>query len=207
MTKFCTTVLALALVWAAGASRASAQDNMKGMQGMSHGEHMGKMGFDYKATVLDDIKDTETKFLGLAKAIPADKYTWRPEQGVRSVSEVFLHVASAAYGMPGFIGAAPDPGFNRQGFETSTTDKDKVIEQINKSFAHLESAVENEPQADLGKETKIFGGHESTHGAVLFMIITDLHEHLGQMIAYARMNKVVPPWTAARMASMHKSSM
>lgn len=207
MIKFCislcTCVLAFAFVSTIGASRASAQDNMKGMQGEAH-EHMG---FDYKASVLSDIKDTEKKFVGLAQAIPADKYTWRPGDGVRSVSEVFLHIAGANFGMPGFLGAAPAEGFNRQGFEKSTTDKDKVIEQLNKSFAYLESAVEKEPNADLTKETKIFGGHEATHGEVLFMIITDLHEHLGQMIAYARMNGVVPPWTAARQAAPHKSTM
>lgn len=166
---------------------------MKGMKGMN--------GFNYKAAVLSDIKDTEKKFVGLAQAIPQDKYTWRPGEGVRSVSEVFLHIAGANYGMPGFLGAAPAEGFSRQGFEKSTTDKDKVIEQLNKSFAYLESAVENEPEADLGKQVKIFGGREATHGDVLFMIITDLHEHLGQMIAYARTNNVVPPWTAARQAA------
>jgi len=155
-------------------------------------------GFDFKTASLADIKDSESKFVDLAKAIPADKYTWRPGEGVRSVSEVFLHIASANYGLPTMLGAAPAEGFNRQGFEKSTTEKDKVIEQLNKSFAYLESAVDKTSDAELNKRMKLFGGKEGTGGDILFLIITDLHEHLGQMIAYARMNSVVPPWSAAR---------
>jgi len=174
---------AFALIATAGAARALAQ---------------ASGGFDFKTASLADIKDSESKFVDLAKAIPADKYTWRPGEGVRSVSEVFLHIASANYGLPTMLGAAPAVGFNRQGFEKSTTDKDKVIEQLNKSFAYLESAVDKTSDAELNKRMKLFGGKEGTGGDILFLIITDLHEHLGQMIAYARMNSGVPPWSEAR---------
>lgn len=187
MRKFSTLAVAFALLVTAGATRSFAQESA---------------GFSFKTASLDDIKDTETKFVDLAKAIPADKYTWRPGEGVRSVSEVFLHIASANYGLPRMMGAAPAEGFNRQGFETSTTDKDKVIEQLNKSFAYLESAVDKASDADLQKHVKMFGGKEGPEGDVLFLIVTDLHEHLGQMIAYARVNNVTPPWTAAREKNM-----
>jgi uncharacterized damage-inducible protein DinB len=179
-------VMAFALFITAGATRTPAQASAS------------STSFDFKAASLADIKDCESKFVGLAKAIPADKYTWRPGDGVRSISEVFLHIASANYGLPTMIGAAPAEGFNRQGFEKFTTDKDKVIEQLNKSFSYLEASVDKASDADLQKHMKLFGGKEGNGGDILFLIITDLHEHLGQMIAYARMNNVVPPWTAAR---------
>lgn len=181
--KSVTFAAAFVLVFTCGAARTLAQ---------------ASSGFDFKAASLADIKDSESKFVGLAKAIPADKYTWRPGEGVRSVSEVFLHIASANYGLPTMLGAAPAEGFNRQGFEKSTTDKDKVVEQLNKSFAYLETSIEKASDADLNKHMKLFGGKDGTGGDILFLIITDLHEHLGQMIAYARLNSVVPPWTAAR---------
>lgn len=185
MTKFSTFAMALALLVTTGTTRTSAQGS-------------ASAGFDFRTASLADIKDAESKFVGLAKAIPADKYTWRPGEGVRSVSEVFLHIASANYGLPTMMGAAPAEGFNRQGYEKSTTDKDKVIDQLNKSFAYLESAMEKTSEADLQKHMKVPGGKEGYGGDILFLIITDLHEHLGQMIAYARANNVVPPWTAIR---------
>jgi uncharacterized damage-inducible protein DinB len=183
MRKLTICILALASLSLASPSRTRAQ---------------GTSAFDFKAASLTDIKDTESKFVGLAKAIPQEKYTWRPGDGVRSVSEVFLHIASANYGLPPMMGATPPEGFNRQGFEKSTTDKNQIVEQLTKSFAYLETSVEKMSQADIEKHVKMFGGKEGTGGDVLFLVITDLHEHLGQMIAYARQNSVVPPWTAAR---------
>lgn len=190
MRKLSTCLFALALLATAGATRSFAQGS--GSMGSM------PMGFDFKAASLADIKDADSKFVGLAKAIPAEKYTWRPGEGVRSVAEVFLHLASANYGLPPMMGAAPAEGFNRQGFEKSTTDKDKIVDQLSKSFAYLEASVEKASPADIEKHVKLFGGKEGTGGDVLFLIITDLHEHLGQMIAYARVNNVTPPWTAAR---------
>lgn len=195
MRRLSTLALGFALLLTAGATRTFAQ----GMGGMgSMGSNSSSMGFDFKAASLADIKDSETKFVGLAKAIPAEKYTWRPGDGVRSVAEVFMHIASANYGLAPMMGAARAEGINPRELEKSTTDKDKVVDQLGKSFAYLENAVQNTSDADLQKHVKMFGGKEGTGGDVLFLIITDLHEHLGQMIAYARMNNVVPPWTAAR---------
>jgi hypothetical protein len=73
------------------------------------------------------------------------------------------------------------------------TDKAKVVEQLKASFAHLRTAMEG--ATDLAKATKLFG-RDNTYGGSQVLIITHLHEHLGQSIAYARMNKVTPPWSA-----------
>ena len=133
--------------------------------------------------------------MDLAQAIPADKYTWRPESGTRSVSELFLHVASANYGIPTMMsGTEPAPGFHREGFEKSTTDKAKIIEQLNDSFAYAIAAVKKMSNADFAKAEKKLGP-DANDGDVIYILVTHNHEHLGQSIAYARMNGITPPWT------------
>lgn len=152
-----------------------------------------------RGQLLNDLNAVEEKLVGLAEAIPADKYTWRPEKGVRSVSEVFLHVAGANYGFPTVWGAQPPAGFERKGFEQSTTDKAKVIAALKQSYDHIRQVVTQMPDSELDKRVNLFG-REVPVSTVLFVIATHQHEHLGQAIAYARMNGVVPPWTAAREA-------
>jgi uncharacterized damage-inducible protein DinB len=154
---------------------------------------------DNRQAFLDDLKDMEEKMVGLAEAFPQDKYTWRPGEGVRSVSEVFLHLASGYFGFPTLWGVPPPAGFEFKGFDKSTTDKAKIIQQLKQSYAHMREAVEKIPDADLDKPVNFFGTKTTVNG-VLFLIAAHLHEHLGQAIAYARINGVVPPWTAAREA-------
>ena len=105
-----------------------------------------------RAEFLNELNSQEEKFVRLAEAIPADKYTWRPAEGVRSVSEVFLHVAAANYNLPHVFGVEPPPGFKLQGFEKSTTDKTKVIASLKEAFAHMRQAVLNMPDADVEKQ-------------------------------------------------------
>jgi len=151
--------------------------------------------YDMKAQALVDLQQLQKKYLDLAQAIPADKYTWRPEPGTRSVSELFLHVAAANYGIPTMMtGTEPPAGFHREGFEKSTTDKAKVIEQLNESFAYAEAAVKKMSNADFAKAEKKLGP-DANDGDVIYILVTHNHEHLGQSIAYARMNGVTPPWT------------
>src|ERR1700761_9286024 len=88
-----------------------------------------------RAEFLNELKTQEDKFVSLANAIPADKYTWRPAEGVRSISEVFLHVAAANFNLPKLIGVPPPPGFKVQGFDKSTTDKTKIIQSLQDAFA------------------------------------------------------------------------
>lgn len=152
--------------------------------------------YDMKAQSALDLEMMQKKIVSLAEAIPAHKYTWRPEPGVRSISELFLHIAAANYNFPTMMtGVAPATGFEGKGFEKSTTDKARVIEQLNKSFAYAIAAVNHMSNADFAKpETKL--GPEAIAGDVIYLMVTHAHEHLGQSIAYARMNGVMPPWTA-----------
>lgn len=147
----------------------------------------------FRDMFLDQLKDVETKVVGLAKAVPEEKYNWRPEEGVRSVKEVFLHIAFANYFLPSFIGAKLPAGIS-PAMETAPADKAKVLETVKSSFAHIRKVVSNLPDADLDKQTKFFG-QEMTYREMLFLTANHMHEHLGQSIAYARTNHVTPPWS------------
>jgi uncharacterized damage-inducible protein DinB len=154
--------------------------------------------YDMKAQSLFDLEDMHKKFVRLAEAIPAEKYTWRPGDGVRSISEAFLHVADMNFQMPLAIGATPAPGYKKEGYDKSTTDKAAIIEQLSQSFRYVHAYVEQMTNADFAKpETKF--GSEANAGDIIYIIITDDHEHLGQSVAYARVNGIVPPWTADAM--------
>jgi uncharacterized damage-inducible protein DinB len=196
MKRFCSLACACVLLLSVGAMPANAQAS-----GSTTGTTPAAAPiFDLQAKFLDDMKDLQTKFVGLAQAIPQDKYTWRPGDGVRSVSEVFLHVALGNYYLTSALGAKLPEGITPSpAFEKSTTDKAAVIEALNKSFDFMTSNIQGMSESDLAKGHQLFG-RPSTSDDVLFTIVTDLHEHLGQQIAYARINGVVPPWTAARQA-------
>ncbi|MBI1355408.1 MAG: DUF1572 domain-containing protein [Acidobacteria bacterium] len=151
----------------------------------------------YKDEALARVNQLEQKFIGLAKAMPQDTMTWRPMEGVRSVSELYLHIAGADLGLTAAIGTPPPAGFDRKGYEQSTTDKAKIVAELEKGFAHMKKAINALPDGGQENATKIFGRDTTLRGAT-WTLLEHASEHLGQAIAYARSNKVVPPWTAAR---------
>ena len=148
----------------------------------------------YRAEFLKEMQYFEGRFTQLAEAIPADKFTWRPAAGVRSVAEVLLHVAGANQGLPGMAGIKPPAGFSMQGYEASTTDKARIIAEVKKSFDHIRAAASQMKDADADKAMKVFG-MDMTGRSFSFFMARHLGEHLGQLIAYARVNGVVPPWS------------
>jgi uncharacterized damage-inducible protein DinB len=146
----------------------------------------------FQAEFLTDLDDVQKKVLALAAAVPADKYAWRPAEGVRSISEVFMHIAGGNYFLATFTGAAI-PADMPQEIE-KIADKNRVQSEVEKSFAFVRSLAKNASDADLDKPITMFG-KPSTERAVFTAILNHVHEHLGQSIAYARMNGVVPPWS------------
>lgn len=141
------------------------------------------------------LDDAQTKLTQLAEAIPQEKYSWRPGQGVRSVSEVFMHVASSNYYFPQFVGAQVQSPLGRDA-ENTVTNKAEVVASLKRAFDQMRTVMSNVRDADLDKTTSIFG-RQSTYRYALLLAVTHAHEHLGQMIAYARSNGVVPPWSMA----------
>lgn len=151
---------------------------------------------DWRSEFTAVMQGAADKYVQLAEAIPADKYNWRPATGVRSVAEVLLHIAGANYGLAGRLGAAPPQGVNMRGFEQSTTDKAQIVAHVRAAFAHFKSAVEAFPADQATKMVPFFGPPEITARHFLYFSADHNGEHLGQLIAYARSNGVVPPWSA-----------
>ena len=151
---------------------------------------------DYKSEGAARVKALETKIVGLAEAMPQSAYSWRPMEGVRSVSELFLHVASANFRLVGMLGGKAPEGMDFKNWETATTDKAEIVAKLKESFAHLEKVIEGIDASKADEPVKVFG-RDSTRRGALWTITEHLSEHLGQGIAYARSNKVVPPWSAS----------
>jgi uncharacterized damage-inducible protein DinB len=149
----------------------------------------------YRAEFLRELEYLESRFVRLAEQMPAEKYTWRPAEGVRSVSEVFLHVAGANFGLTRRIGTPSPAGFTPQDYDKTTTDKAQVVQRLKESFAHMRAAAIKASDADADKTMPWFGGSTITQRGFLTFVARHAGEHLGQSIAYARMNGVVPPWT------------
>ena len=150
-----------------------------------------------KASFLADLDTMQKKYVGLAEAFPPDKYTWRPMDGVRSVSEVLMLVAFEGYNfVPTSFGAKPaDLGSKEEASKLRTlSDKTQVIAHLNKGFAHAKQALEAVDPATLTGKRKLFGAERNSIDIAL-LVGGDMHEHLGQLIAYARMNHIVPPWS------------
>lgn len=148
-----------------------------------------------RAELVKELESAERKLVALAEAIPQDKYSWRPAEGVRSVSEVFVHVAVANLMIPGMAGVPAATGITlARDAEKTMTDKAQVVNALRQSFAHAKNAVTSMSDADLDTAAQLFG-QPSTKRGVLLLIATHAHEHTGQQIAYARMMGIAPPWS------------
>lgn len=152
--------------------------------------------YDMKAQALIDLQGVNKKCVDLAQAIPADKLTWRPSADSRSFAEVFLHVAGERYGILSMMGANPPAGFKPKEFEKSTTDRNRIVEDLNQSWNFTSTTINEMNNADFAKLLPKLGP-QANEGDVIYILVADAHEHLGQLVAYARQNGIVPPWTVA----------
>lgn len=147
-----------------------------------------------RADLIAQFDDAAGKLVQLAQAIPQTQYTWRPAPGVRSVSEALLHVANANFFIPSFAGVAVPEGATAGG-ETGT-DRAQIVDRLKRAADHVRAAIRGVRDADLDKPTTMFG-RQTTYRNALLLTVVHAHEHLGQMIAYARANNITPPWSAA----------
>jgi uncharacterized damage-inducible protein DinB len=134
------------------------------------------------------------QLIALAEAIPAEKYSWRPAPGVRSVSEVFMHIALANFYLLSVTGPKLPADMTSNDLEKTVTKKADVIQWLKRSLAAVKTARANLKPGDLERKVKIEGKTVNVDGMYLRIIIHD-NEHMGQLVAYARMNGIVPPWS------------
>ena len=133
------------------------------------------------------------QLVSLAEAIPEQKFGWRPGFGVRSTSEVFMHIAFGNYWLLDQAGGKiPDetPDIPPD-LEKKVKAKAEVIRWLKNSLGAVKRAY---PDTDRAKRVR-FLGTDTTSDAVFLRILVHNHEHMGQLIAYARVLGVVPPWS------------
>ncbi|MGE3178650.1 MAG: DinB family protein [Vicinamibacterales bacterium] len=148
-----------------------------------------------KAYYLADLEALRVKFVGLAEAFPADKLSFRPMDGVRSTAEVLMLLATEGYGYaPGAVGAPPAMPREEMQKLRAISDKAQIIDHLNKGFAYAKTEIGKIDAATLTGKRKM-GNNERNAVESIGAVLGDMHEHLGQLIAYARMNKIVPPWS------------
>jgi uncharacterized damage-inducible protein DinB len=160
--------------------------------------------------ILNSFQSAAGRSLELAKAIPQDKLAWRPMEGVRSFGEVFVHMAGSTLLFCSYAGAKIPDGpahdlatvYMKRGFEmpeifaseAAIKDKAKITAVMEQSFQQARDLIRNMPDAQLEKSVDFFGRPSTVRG-VLILMAEHLGEHLGQAIAYARVNHIVPPWS------------
>lgn len=149
----------------------------------------------------NDVTGVEKKLADLAAIMTEQQFDWRPADGVRTVREVLLHVASDNYLLPAMQGFTPDPATGittdyqtAVAFEKRALPKDSVIAELRRSFEFLRTSLSETTPSKMGEPVTMFG-QSFTGQSSWILTVTHLHEHLGQLIAYARSNGVVPPWS------------
>jgi len=138
-------------------------------------------------------KHVSNQLIALAEATPADKFSWRPAAGVRSTSEVYMHIAIANFWLLSVTGPKM-PDDLKEDMEKSVTAKADVIKWLKRSLEAVRAAHAAVKPADLKRKVKIEDREATVDGMYLRIIVHD-NEHMGQLIAYARMSGVVPPWS------------
>jgi len=140
-----------------------------------------------------ELRHVERQLIALAEATPEDKFTWRPAPGVRSTSEVYMHIATANFYLLSITGPKY-PDDMKEGIDTSVTSKAEVIKWLKRSFDAVKQAHLAVKPEDLKRKVTVAKREATVDGMYLRILVHD-NEHMGQLIAYARMSGVKPPWS------------
>lgn len=165
---------------------------------------MGAAAKSLQQYQIDDLKELKDQFVSLANVFPQDKWDWRPmevAQGltpVRSPREVLILIVTEGnsfpvqWGAPAAAGVDPDRA--KEGARLQAMSKAELSAAAGKAFDNIIAVVQGMDEAARAKEVRFFGQPARTEIAIQ-MALSDMHEHMGQFIAYARTNKTIPPWS------------
>lgn len=140
-----------------------------------------------------ELGHVERQLIALAEATPENKFTWRPAPGVRSTSEVYMHIATANFYLLSVTGPKY-PDDMKEGIDTSVTSKAEVIKWLKRSFDAIKEARSSIKPEELQRKVSVMKREATVDGMYLRILVHD-NEHMGQLIAYARMSGVKPPWS------------
>jgi uncharacterized damage-inducible protein DinB len=138
-------------------------------------------------------KHVSSQLIALAEATPAEKFAWRPAKGVRSTSEVYMHIVLANFYLLSVTGPKM-PEDLKEGMDTTVTSKADVIKWLKRSLEAVRAAHAAAKPADLERKVHI-ADRDATVDGMYLRIIIHANEHMGQLIAYARTTGVTPPWS------------
>ena len=141
------------------------------------------------------VEFNEERMLELAEALPAETFAYTPSPGVRNVSQSLMHVATGNYFFAMMWGSPPPEGIDLMSMEKTYTEKEEVLQALRDSYAHLKSTAETISNDDLATRVQFPDGSEYTIKTTMFIITEHIGEHKGQLVAYARMNGIAPPWS------------
>jgi uncharacterized damage-inducible protein DinB len=136
------------------------------------------------------------QLIALAEATPAEKFAWRPAPGVRSMSEVYMHIALANFYLLSVTGPKLPADMKSSDMEKTVTAKPDVIDWLKRSLDAVNAARASLKPGEFQRKVKIYGRDANVDGMYL-RIIVHANEHMGQLVAYCRMNGIVPPWSEA----------
>jgi uncharacterized damage-inducible protein DinB len=138
-------------------------------------------------------RHVSNQLIALAEATPADKFAWRPAPGVRSTSEVYMHIVLANFWLLSATGPKMPPDLNQES-ETKITSKPEVIAWLKRSLEAVKQAHLAADPKDMSRKLKV-EGRDATVDGMYLRIIVHANEHMGQLVAYSRMNGIAPPWS------------
>ena len=148
----------------------------------------------FRTSLLKSFNDASGKILALAEAIPETGYGWRPMDGVNSVREVLVHLTETNFGLGGQLGGKPPVGVDRKAVGNAMKTKAEALAVTKQGMDYIRDILATVPAAELLPEVNVFGS-KAPKLRVALLPVDHAHEHLGQLIAYARMNRIVPPWS------------
>lgn len=150
---------------------------------------------DVRDEVFRHFEQSTSKLVALAEAMPAELYDWSPGEGVMSVARVYMHIARYNYLYPATALGVPAPDdVDMDSMEETVRDKDRVVAHLRRSIEHARAVATGMDTAALARRTRLYG-RDVAGWTVLLQLVAHLNEHVGQSVAYARMNGVVPPWS------------
>ena len=148
----------------------------------------------FRVSLLKSFEEASGKILRLGDAFPDSAYGWRPMDGVNSVREVLVHVTETNYALAERLGSKPPAGIDRKKIGDSMQTKAEALAAARRSIEFMIGILAAVPAEGLIPEVNVFGA-KAPKLRVALLPVDHAHEHLGQLIAYARMNRIVPPWS------------
>jgi len=148
----------------------------------------------FRTSLLKSFDEASGKILALANAIPESSYSWRPMDGVSSVRDVLAHVTETNLSLAARLGGKPPAGLDQTAVGEALKTKAGILAVTKQGIDYVHEVLAAVPAADLLPEVNVFGS-KAPKLRVALLPVDHAHEHLGQLIAYARMNRIVPPWS------------